>query len=380
MPHPNAIVSVPRRLEPTLDQAPADLLRQARGLAVELDDGRLVRLDPRNPRSPGFAQVLDGLSRQRLPAYLELDPETGSLVRLLIPHYTRVQALRDIGGGSLAVELERSHGRHLLDRHHPDFASMEALLLDALADRSALVVTEDDAHHILDVRRVAPGPDQTPWPSLKPEWPPRRREPLGWLDRLWHRIRHWLIWRRWWWWWRCLSPRRAQEVFDRLAATTCNPLSVPPPCIPFLYPDDGCWGRAHEMCRLMLDIGLSPRKVWIEGNLRASTRNNPNCQVFWGWHVAPTLCVRRGGFWWFRTRRLVFDPALFTTPVTQETWKSAQGDPGSTLTASDAEIFYLWGMVTDPSYVETQAVLATYRLQLQNRSLTQGPPPYAHCG
>ena len=174
-----------------------------------------------------------------------------------------------------------------------------------------------------------------------------------------------------------MSARRAQAAFDALSITTCNPLTVPPPCIPFLYPDDGCWGRAHEMCRLMIAMGLAPQKVWIQGQLHVATRNNPNCFVDWGWHVAPTLCVRGPRF--FQTQPLVMDPALFTTPVPKPTWKGVQGDPAATLTDSAAAIFYLWGNVTDPTYSQTNQVLATYRLQLQVRALNLGPPPYAYC-
>jgi hypothetical protein len=60
-------------------------------------------------------------------------------------------------------------------------------------------------------------------------------------------------------------------------------------------------------------------------------------------------------------------------------YKGVQGDPSATLTDSDASIFYLWGNVTDPTYAQTNTVLAFYRLQLQNRSIQLGPPPYANC-
>jgi hypothetical protein len=159
-------------------------------------------------------------------------------------------------------------------------------------------------------------------------------------------------------------------------ATSCNPLTVPPPCIPFLYPDDGCWARAHEMCRLMINIGLSPKKVWIDGELYVSTKNNPNCFVRWGWHVAPTLCVRVSGF--CKTQRMVIDPSLFTTPVSEATWKSIQGDSNATLTNSDAAQYWPNGG-TDPTYIDTNIRLAYYRLQLQNRAIMYGPPPYANC-
>ena len=170
---------------------------------------------------------------------------------------------------------------------------------------------------------------------------------------------------------------KAQQIFDAMNATSCDPLTVPAPCIPFLYPDDGCWGRAHEMCRLMINMGLKPKKVWIQGSLHVATKNNPNCNVWWGWHVAPTLCVRGPGF--CQTQDMVIDPSLFTTPVSKATWKGVQGDANATLTDSDASIFYLWNNSTDPTYVQTNQVLATYRLQLQNRAIQHGPPPYANC-
>jgi hypothetical protein len=181
----------------------------------------------------------------------------------------------------------------------------------------------------------------------------------------------------------CVSRTRAQQIFDALAATTCNPLTVPPPCIPFMYPDDGCWGRAHEMCRLMLDMGVEPAgKVWINavnGLLKADTRNNPQCFVQWGWHVAPLLCVRRWRCCLLVRQELVIDPALFTTPVTRATWKSVQNNPDATLTDTDWTYFRQWGE-TDADFSKTATVLATYRLKLQQRSLLPaGPPPYAHC-
>jgi hypothetical protein len=189
------------------------------------------------------------------------------------------------------------------------------------------------------------------------------------------RIWHWCWWP--WWCFRCMSATKAQHVFDAMNATTCDPLTVPPPCIPFLYPDDGCWGRAHEMCRLMINLGVSPKKVWIQGGLYVPTRNNPSCHVGWGWHVAPTVCVRGPGF--FQKKEMVIDPSLFTSPVSKATWKSVQGDPAASLTDTAASIFYLWGSVTDPTYAQTNQVLAQYRLQLHARAIQQGPPPYANC-
>ena len=125
----------------------------------------------------------------------------------------------------------------------------------------------------------------------------------------------------------------------------------------------------------MINMGLKPRKVWIKGHLHVNTKNNPNCYVEWGWHVAPTLCVRSPGF--LQSQTMVIDPSLFTTPVSDATWKGVQGDPGATLTDTDASDYY-WG-ATDPTYTDTNQYLATYRLQLQTRAVQFGPPPYANC-
>lgn len=372
MPNPNAIVASVIRIETPLDRA-AEMLRSKHDVYVELEGGRRARLDPADPHSGGFLRILDGLSRQQLPAYLEIDPETSTIKHLLIPHVTRIASARPIDEGVLGVELEFSHGRHVLRSSTPDFAELERQVREALRTRAVVLLTENDAHEIIDIR---PGPGRPILP------PPEQPRPLPWPWR-WFRkllfIWKWPLWPWWWWWWwfRCISAMKAQQVFDAMNATSCDPLTVPPPCIPFLYPDDGCWGRAHEMCRLMINMGLSPKKVWIQGNLYVNTRNNPNCHVWWGWHVAPTLCVRGPTF--FQTERMVIDPSLFTTPVSKSTWKSVQGDPNATLTDSDASIFYLWGSVTDPTYTQTNQVLQFYRLQLQNRALQFGPPPYAQC-
>jgi hypothetical protein len=372
MPSPNVIVSAVAGFEPALDRPPAELLRSERGLSVVLAEGRRVRLDPTNPRSVGFAQVLEGARRQGLPVYVETDLATSSMTRLLVPYVARVTAVRPENDKALVVELLPSHARHMLRRDRPDFGELEEQLKAALRSGQPVIVTGDDAHNIIDVRPFRPGPDGPP-----PPLPGPGPLPPSWFRRLMRSL-----WRFPWWprcWFGCSSMARAQQVFNAMSATSCDPLTVPPPCIPFLYPDDGCWARAHEMCRLMINMSMSPRKVWIQASTRlhVNTRNNPNCYVEWGWHVAPTLCV--WGPFPFLFRSMVIDPSLFSTPVTKATWKGVQGDPNASLTDTDASIYYLWGSVTDPTYSQTNYYLAVYRLVLQTRALQFGPPPYANC-
>ena len=381
MPEHTAILSATIRFEPPLEEAPEEQLRRERGLSVILDDDRRARLDPDDPRSPGFARVLAELSRQRMPVYLEVDPETQAVNRLLIPHVAHVTGVT-VSGGTLDVELDRSHARHSLRQEDPGARELEQQIRESHGTGSLVLLVEDEAHRVIDVRAFTPPPDwpMPPFPPPPPpEAPPERPGPwpLGQitllLDELWHLACPL-------WWFDCVSQAKAQEVFAAMAATTCNPLTVPPPCIPFLYPDDGCWARAHEMCRLMINAGLSPRKVWIDHSaghwLHVSTRNNPRCYVEWGWHVAPTLCVRGPAYW--QWQMMVIDPSLFAAPVSLATWKGVQGDPGATLTHTGPEQFWHGGG-TDPTYSASNQILAQYRLALQNRSNQLGPPPYVNC-
>jgi hypothetical protein len=372
---PRPVVSTVIRFEPPVDRPVSELIRAEAGLAVELEGEVRARLDPADERSTGFAQILVELSKLRLPVYLELDPETSAIVRLLIPHVTRVLGITPIDTGVFNVYIERSQARHVLRRDAPNFEELDRNLREALERRIPVILSEDDAHEIIDVRDYR-GPN--PPPFVEPEIPVRpvslqgvARDVLRLLrcDWLWSLIR-----------WRCccVSPAKAQQVFDDMSATSCEPLTVPVPCIPFLYPDDGCWARASEMCRLMIAQGLKPGKVWIQGVLHVDTRNNPQCFVDWRWHVAPTLCVR--GRRRLETHTMVIDPSLFTAPVTKAGWKAVQGDPFATLTDTDASVYtFVGGITTDPTYTQTDADLAYYRLQLRARAVQQGPPPYASC-
>lgn len=68
-----------------------------------------------------------------------------------------------------------------------------------------------------------------------------------------------------------------QHVLNAMATSSGDPLTVPAQRIPFLYPD-GYSALTRE--RLMINMGLSPRKVWIDHSsghwLHVITRNNPS--------------------------------------------------------------------------------------------------------
>ncbi|MBV9099251.1 MAG: hypothetical protein JO079_14460 [Frankiaceae bacterium] len=372
MPNPHAVVATTIQIErPTGEERAGDAV-------VSLGDRR-IRLAASDSRSAGFTEVLEGLARLNHPVYAEIDPDTDTITRLLLPKVGRVLSV-DESEGELAVSMDTSHALLRIPAGD-DATELAATLRQARDDRRVVIVTADDSGQIIDARELPPGTEGA-LPPFVPVGPVERRPGLV-PRRPWLRVWPWLwtvIRWPWCWWFCCISASRAQQVFDAMAGTSCDPLSCPAPCIPFKYPDDGCWGRAHEMCRLMIGMGLRPRKVWIDCSfghrLHVATRNNPNCYVEWGWHVAPTLCVRS---WFpFAITTMVIDPSLFTTPVTEATWKGVQGDPAATLTPTGPEIFSHAGG-TDPNYTQSDSVLATYRLALLNRSNQIGPPPYANC-
>lgn len=378
MANPNAVVSRIRPLPTLAERAPADALRGEGGVPITLEDGRQARLDPDDSRSAQRLSLLAGLGEHAIPVYLEIDPATSIITRIQIPTVARVIDLLSEPDGSVEVRLHPSHARHVLRKDQPAFDEWIKALRDAQGSDRIVAVTTDDGNTIIDIRAFRPSPDGPdmllPVPGPRQPWFDWRhplRSLRHWLQRLWY----WRWWPWWWCWWYCVSPARAQQIFDAMSATSCQPLTVTPSCIPFLFPDDGCWARAHEMRRLMLGMGHSSRKIWIHGNLRVATRNSPNCQVNWWYHVAPTLCVRH---WLFFARRMVIDPSLFTSPVTKATWKNVQSDPTATLTDTHGSI-YSFPNGTDPSYSSTNHYLVVYRAQLRNRAINQGSPPYAHC-
>ncbi len=172
-----------------------------------------------------------------------------------------------------------------------------------------------------------------------------------------------------------LSLQQVRQLFDDMNILSCDPITVSPPCIPYMYPFNGCWARAHQMCRLMLAQNITPQKIWIHGSLTVKSANSSNCTVNWNWHVAPIVEVDLGN----GPQSYVIDPSIFTEPVPQAVWASVQGDPNPTLTVTPWTTYI--GSTTDP-YAYNQpdpwldADLINFRTLLHNES---PPPPYAVC-
>jgi hypothetical protein len=84
--------------------------------------------------------------------------------------------------------------------------------------------------------------------------------------------------------------------------------------IPFKYPDDGCYARAHKMALLLDTLGVVSVKSFIIGDLRLTTKYSPSGYVDWWYHVAPSVHVKDIG------ELMVFDPTSSEQPITKTEW------------------------------------------------------------
>lgn len=93
--------------------------------------------------------------------------------------------------------------------------------------------------------------------------------------------------------------------------------------IAFRYAPDGCYARAHLMCRQIFEMGIVPKKAWaLEDDQMLKVRRSGQ-RVDWVFHVAPVIPVEMPE----GIVDMVFDPSLFDGPVTLEKWgKSMRAD------------------------------------------------------
>ena len=121
-----------------------------------------------------------------------------------------------------------------------------------------------------------------------------------------------------------VSYEYLEEIFQNLANQKH---------IPFRYPEDGCYARAHEMSMIMEKQKLISGKVFIEGKLRVETTNSPLGHVEWWYHVAPIIKVKKG------KEELVYviDPSIFNKPVPVEEWYKIQTKHQAPLAADEKD-------------------------------------------
>jgi hypothetical protein len=298
----------------------------------------------KDPLSALWAGMIADMERKNRFVYVEIDEESQAITNVLIPRVFKVESLERDEREDVIVMLMPSAAGHFLLKADPNFESMLTFLQKSLDDNSEVLLTETrDEHEIIDVRPPSePSGDSTdPWPT-PPDDPP-------------------------------VSVARSEELYNDMNLESCIPCNPSSDCIPFLYPDDGCWIRAHKMCYMMIADDEDPEKVWINfGGLKyIPTVNHPDCATGWGWHVAPTLTIDATD-----SPKFVIDPSVSPYPESDTDWRDRQGYPDATLTHSDWTHYNTSGGA-GATLEYTNTALGEYRDKLLVRCTLHGPPPYS---
>jgi len=349
------------------------------GFRCTFSDGTIAWLRP-GPGQTARLRILEGRRQRRSPVYVELDDDR-AIVTLGLPSIGKASRPREQPNGDLEFELFPSQCIHRLVRENRDFDALRSALEQGRARDQWLIVTGTDTHEIIHVAWVPPSVlgelDLPPEPVffgslavLVARWrqwySDRSRRPID--------LRAAVPWP---------TEEQAHLLFALVQGKSCATSSPAPDCLPFLYPDDGCKARAHEMCRLIQGAGFTPRKVWIKpfaANtwLTVGTKNSPACGVAWSHHVAPLLKVVTNAS---TVEDYVIDPSLFNGPALMKDWvariqgSSTQVPPTTVL----PWYFYKSTGEQDAAFSTTNAELAEVREKFEQRVKDRGAPPYAAC-
>jgi hypothetical protein len=291
--------------------------------------------------------------------YVEVNPESQMITDVQVPVTGHLHYLEQDPGGELNFALDSSQRRFSIQPSNPLYPDFQKILREAHEQQAMIIVTEnDEEEEIVDIR-LAPNPTG---PALREA---EGTAPALVAPRL-----------------RPVTLQRATALFGMVHCQSCNPKTGAPPCIPFLYARDGCYARAHQMCRLIIADGDEPGKIWNFGHLTVKTPNEPRCEVSWWFHVAPVLQVDTAGP--LGPQLYIVDPSLFPGPVPVQNWVAVQGNRPCDQKFTSSEP-YLPQMNErfryDPTYTKTEKDLAHYRAALRRRCGAHGPPPppYAKC-
>lgn len=153
-----------------------------------------------------------------------------------------------------------------------------------------------------------------------------------------------------------MTEAQAQKKFDEFKARKD---------IPWNYPNDCCYNRAHVMAQQLQSEGIAVGKAWNYAPhgtaLKVNTPNDPKGFVEWGYHVAPTVPVQGADG---QVRTLVFDPSITDKPVTPDQWKAMQSQPASRLVLTSAEPYYRaedGRVASTPSAAEVEQIFDDHR-------------------
>jgi len=128
------------------------LAKGAQPVTVIFASGRKGLLDVSQHQGRVWAEVLQSLRETGQPAYVEIEPDTGLIIQLLLPRSYAVTALRR-EKDRLEVELDPSQAIHVVLRSNPYYDEIARALEQARKRHAQVLVTEEVAGpEIVDAR------------------------------------------------------------------------------------------------------------------------------------------------------------------------------------------------------------------------------------
>jgi Glutaminase len=338
-----------------------------RGFVDIADDERAIILEPDHPSNQLYRHMLSLLAADQIVAFLDVERDTRILRAVTLAATGGVSAVDQESTGEVVVQLVGSSRIYVLRPTEPGFGAMHQTLKDAFHEPARVSIkTKPASTDIEEVHRT--GPFQGP----------TRTTGLKFGNALVETLTK-------------VSENVGKKLFAFLAQKTC-PLPINSSCLPFRYPDDGCQGRAHLMCRDLLTASsggsglpnVVSGKIWRHHTVdrqayEVATSNSPECKVNWLFHCAPLIRLTDN------TLR-VLDPALFNEPVPPEAWEARQTKKGMR-TISDKAVFYIrrppgdpvppaFPLFLDGDHANAKDTVGAARVAFISRVGLHGTPPY----
>src|SRR5215218_246270 len=130
-----------------------------------------------------------------------------------------------------------------------------------------------------------------------------------------------------------VSPAEAVRIFAVMSTLTFTDTGGTQSPVPYHYPVDGCYARAHMMAQVLTRAGYASERVFatstMPGGLEIPNQYSEDQPggappvTRWFYHVAPIINVRTAS----GVQRHVIDPSTQAGPVPIETWLGAMGVP-----------------------------------------------------
>ncbi len=129
-----------------------------------------------------------------------------------------------------------------------------------------------------------------------------------------------------------LSPADAARLFTVMAGLTFTDALGGQSPVPYHYPVDGCYSRAHSMATVMTQAGIASERVFATSTVPGSpltvgsqfSADQPGGAApvtRWFYHVAPIVRVNTGS----AIVETVIDPSTQPGPVSVDVWLAAMG-------------------------------------------------------